>query len=96
MEKILVTGCAGFIGSHVSEFLLKNNKFIIGLDNLNNYYDVNIKKQNVEILSEHENFFYYPIRSFHFWNEKILWVISRNRFRYWPEQKNYSSYLWDP
>ena len=58
MEKILVTGCAGFIGSHVSEFLLKNNKFIIGLDNLNNYYDVNIKKQNVEILSEHENFIF--------------------------------------
>ena len=59
MEKILVTGCAGFIGSHVSEFLLKNNKFVIGLDNLNNYYDVNIKKQNVEILSEHENFIFF-------------------------------------
>jgi UDP-glucuronate 4-epimerase len=43
MSKILVTGSAGFIGSHLSELLLKNGFDIIGLDNINDYYDVNLK-----------------------------------------------------
>ena len=38
--KILVTGAAGFIGSHVSLKLLERGNDVIGLDNLNNYYDV--------------------------------------------------------
>ena len=41
---ILVTGCAGFIGFHTCEKLLKNKKRIIGIDDLNDYYDVNLKK----------------------------------------------------
>ena len=40
--KILVTGCAGFIGSHTCERLLKENNQVMGIDNLNDYYDVNI------------------------------------------------------
>ena len=43
-EKIIVTGCVGFIGSHLCEKLLKENKNIIGIDNINDYYD--IKKKN--------------------------------------------------
>jgi UDP-glucuronate 4-epimerase len=46
MEKtnVLVTGCAGFIGYHLVEALLKTNKYnITGIDNLNSYYDVNLK-----------------------------------------------------
>ena len=40
--KILVTGCAGFIGSHTCENLLKNkNNTVMGIDNLNDYYEVN-------------------------------------------------------
>ena len=39
----LVTGCAGFIGMHLSIELLRRNKIVIGIDNLNNYYDVNLK-----------------------------------------------------
>ena len=57
-KKILVTGCAGVIGSHTCEFLLKNNYFVIGIDNLNSYYDVNIKKKNLEILNNYENFLF--------------------------------------
>ena len=38
---ILITGSAGFIGYHVSKKLLNKNYKIIGLDNINNYYDIN-------------------------------------------------------
>ena len=37
--KFLVTGCAGFIGSHTCEYLLKRGEKILGIDNLNVYYD---------------------------------------------------------
>ena len=43
MEKILVTGAAGFIGYHTVEILLKTNYHVIGLDNMNDYYDVHLK-----------------------------------------------------
>ena len=39
------TGCAGFIGFHLSLKYLKLNKKVLGIDNLNSYYDVKIKKQ---------------------------------------------------
>lgn len=57
--KILVTGCAGFIGSHVSEALLKRGDSVIGVDNLNDYYDVKFKKQNLEILKKYPGFTFY-------------------------------------
>ena len=41
--KVLVTGAAGFIGSHVSLYLLERGDEVVGLDNLNDYYDVNLK-----------------------------------------------------
>jgi UDP-glucuronate 4-epimerase len=44
MDKILVTGCAGFIGSHTCEFLLKRGNIVFGIDNLNDFYDVSLKK----------------------------------------------------
>ena len=42
--KILVTGCAGFIGFHLSKRLLLENHHVLGIDNLNDYYDPNLKK----------------------------------------------------
>lgn len=54
--KILVTGCAGFIGSHVSERLLKQGNTVLGIDNLNDYYDVNKKIENLDILNKYDNF----------------------------------------
>ena len=54
--KILVTGCAGFIGSHLCEELLKEKHNVVGLDNLNDYYDVTQKLNNLKILNTYENF----------------------------------------
>jgi UDP-glucuronate 4-epimerase len=58
VKKILITGCAGFIGSHTTEFLLKNNYIVYGIDNLNNYYDINIKLNNLKILNKYNNFYF--------------------------------------
>lgn len=54
--KIIVTGCAGFIGSHVSEYLLKRGDIVIGIDSMNNYYNINIKNNNINLLKKYSNF----------------------------------------
>jgi UDP-glucuronate 4-epimerase len=51
---ILITGAAGFIGFHVAKFLKGKNNFVIGLDNFNSYYDVNLKKKRSQILKEND------------------------------------------
>ena len=48
--KILITGVAGFIGFHLAKKLLKLNYNITGVDNLNNYYDISLKKDRLKIL----------------------------------------------
>jgi UDP-glucuronate 4-epimerase len=50
----LVTGGAGFIGSHVAEHLLQRGDEVIVLDNFNDYYDPAIKRQNIQRLQQHE------------------------------------------
>ena len=56
--KYLVTGAAGFIGSHVSQRLLKDGHQVTGIDNLNDYYDVNLKQARLDLLQS-------PLFSFH-------------------------------
>ncbi|MBU2234118.1 MAG: NAD-dependent epimerase [Proteobacteria bacterium] len=56
MRKILVTGAAGFIGFHLSRRLLEGGDTVVGLDNLNPYYDVTLKQARLQILEEKENF----------------------------------------
>ena len=55
---ILITGVAGFIGSNLAKNLYKTvkNITIIGIDNLNNYYDVNLKQERLEELSKYKTF----------------------------------------
>ena len=54
--KILVTGSAGFIGHALSQRLLERGDDVIGIDNLNDYYDVGLKKARLARLESHENF----------------------------------------
>ena len=53
---VLVTGAAGFIGFHVSRQLLERGETVIGVDNFNSYYDVELKTQRAEILESDERF----------------------------------------
>jgi UDP-glucuronate 4-epimerase len=50
MKRVLVTGAAGFIGSHVAERLLARGDEVIGIDNVNDYYPVQYKRENIAIL----------------------------------------------
>ncbi len=54
--KILVTGAAGFIGFHTAKHLLDRGDEVVGLDNLNEYYDPTLKHARLAILERHENF----------------------------------------
>lgn len=56
MKKILVTGCAGFIGFHVSRKLLEAGHQLVGLDNLNSFYNEGLKDARLEILRGTKNF----------------------------------------
>lgn len=53
---ILVTGAAGFVGMHVSKTLLEAGETVVGIDNLNSYYDVRLKEKRLEQLKPYDNF----------------------------------------
>ncbi len=56
MNKILITGAAGFIGYHLSKALLEKGEQVIGIDNLNDYYDVNLKKKRLSLIETDDKF----------------------------------------
>jgi UDP-glucuronate 4-epimerase len=58
---ILVTGAAGFIGFHLSKRLLAENHHVIGVDNLNDYYDVRLKNERLKQLENHDKFTFYKV-----------------------------------
>ncbi len=54
--KILITGSSGFIGFHLSKMILDKGHKVLGIDCMNNYYDINLKKARLNILRKYKNF----------------------------------------
>jgi nucleoside-diphosphate-sugar epimerase len=61
MANYIVTGAAGFIGARVSKLLLKDGHDVTGIDNLNNAYDIRVKRWRLNELTDHPNFTFYQI-----------------------------------
>ena len=57
-SKILITGAAGFIGYHLCKSLLEDGYEVLGIDNLNNYYDINLKQARLEQLKQFKSFLF--------------------------------------
>ena len=77
MKNILVTGCAGFIGWKVSQQLLEMNKKVIGIDNINNYYDPALKKWRLDTLKNKKNFSFYRLDIANY--KKLKNVFAKNK-----------------
>ena len=60
-ENVLVTGAAGFIGFHLCRRLLEEGAKVTGVDNLNAYYEVSLKKDRLKILKGYDDFIFYKI-----------------------------------
>lgn len=79
--KVFVTGCSGFIGFHLCQALLDNGCQILGLDNMNNYYDIELKKKRLDRLLSHKN-----ASNFNFVKEdlqnldKLVDIFAKNKF----------------
>ncbi|MFA5180316.1 MAG: NAD-dependent epimerase [Syntrophales bacterium] len=56
MAEILITGAAGFIGFHLSRRMLAMGRTVVGIDNLNPYYDIRLKEDRLQMLQEHDDF----------------------------------------
>ncbi len=78
--KILVTGCAGFIGFHLCNKLLKLNHTVVGIDNINNYYDVKLKKDRLKILKKYQKFSFNKIDLID--KKKLFKLLSKEKFKY--------------
>jgi UDP-glucuronate 4-epimerase len=77
MKHILVTGCAGYIGSNLTDFLLQNNYVVIGIDNLNDFYSPKIKKHNIKAALKNENFIFYELDLLNY--SKVEEVFKNNK-----------------
>ena len=78
MKKILITGVAGFIGYHLAEKLLNNNYQIIGIDNLNDYYDPILKQDRLNNLKKFSNFEFHKIDFIQ--NNDLTSIFNNNQF----------------
>jgi UDP-glucuronate 4-epimerase len=79
-KKILITGSAGFIGFHAAKFLLSKNFKVYGIDNLDDYYDVRIKKQRLSILNKNNLFKFCKFNILNY--NKLKLLFKKNKFTY--------------
>jgi UDP-glucuronate 4-epimerase len=79
-KKILITGAAGFIGFHLSKRMMQEGYHVIGVDNLNDYYDVNLKTSRLDLLLEDKNFKFEKVDLVE--REKIHDLFKSNNFEY--------------
>lgn len=77
MKTIIVTGAAGFIGSKVSEMLIEQGNKVVGIDNLNDYYDVAIKSWRLDGLKKTNNFIFYQVDIENFDALRIIYYLHR-------------------
>ena len=77
MKNILVTGCAGFIGWKVSQILIGKNKKVIGIDNMNNYYDPALKRWRLNTLKKSRDFIFHKLDIANY--EKLKNVFAHNK-----------------
>jgi len=77
--KVLITGSSGFIGFHLANLLLKKKIEVLGIDNLNNYYDVELKKNRLNILKKNKNFIFYKFDLKNI--DKLNEVVKKNKIK---------------
>ena len=75
--KILVTGAAGFIGFHLIKKILNKNKKVIGIDNINSYYDTNLKKDRINNLKKYKKFSFYKADLSNY--KKLNDIVKKNK-----------------
>lgn len=76
--KILLTGVAGFIASKTAELLLKEGHEVVGLDNMNDYYDVTLKEHRIEFFKDKKNFEFHQVDIENF--EELEQIFSKYKF----------------
>ena len=59
--KVLITGCAGFIGFSIAKELIEKNYKVYGIDNFDNYYSLKLKKKRIRELQENKKFIFKKI-----------------------------------
>ena len=78
MKKILITGCFGFIGFHLSKKLLNQNYIVIGIDNLNNYYSLKVKLARKKNLLAYKKFKFFKTNIAN--NKEIAKIFNKHKF----------------
>ena len=75
---ILITGAAGFIGYHLTRALLAKGKQVLGIDNLNDYYDLKLKQDRLKQIASNKNFDFQPVDISH--RDTMAMLFSQNKF----------------